>query len=421
MSRTRKILLPLLLGVSVVLIFSSLAGPYIGLGRNAEFILYKHAFINRRETLIAGIILFQAFLLVHLAAPVPRSNARPARKRWFMISGILLLFFVGLKIFDNFILETVTQNRFAFSYGGPVVDLRHDPGTGWVLSSRQTVEDSIPFRPGMGGYRDQLVPAEKVGNPSILMLGDGLVQGVAVDRNPARILGTMVAVKNLHEDADPVVNNLAMYGGTARQASDIVRHHGRLLEPDLIVLFAGPAETRIAAQFGVDVPPAFIDQVMTSGTLWQNRSGTNWLEEFLPATVGSLFRALSSRDAARTVEQRLDGYRQAKGLEGAPSPEVAAGGIAEAVRTIRRDIPDAPVILAFPPAGEDLDAELYSRVRERLHEWLGGDPDIRLIDLSQTFIRPAFSKPGYYGNEAQMEALMQPIADFIAAMPPRGN
>jgi hypothetical protein len=121
------------------------------------------------------------------------------------------------------------------------------------------------------------------------------------------------------------------------------------------------------------------------------------------------------------VEQRLDGYRQSKGLEGVPSTEVAAGGIAEAVRTIRRDLPDAPVILAFPPAGEDLDADIYSRVRERLYELLGGDPDIRLIDLSQTFIRPAFSKPGYYGSEAQMEALMQPVADFIAAMPPRGN
>jgi hypothetical protein len=419
MSDTRKVLLVTLLAVSVGLVFLGLFSPYLGLGRNAEFILYKLVYLNRRETLVVGIILFQAFLLVHLVGPSYAVSRSAPRSRWFIWVVVMLALLAGIKIFDNFIGDAIVERPALFANGGKGLAHRVYPYTGWHLVPGLHRADKVDVQVGEHGFRaDTVIDLDAPPAPDrrrLLLLGDGLAQGLASAVDPAAMLERALRQNNVRAIEDVEALNLAMHTGNADQAAAIVRRWGRGLDPDFVLLVAGPNELRVAMASGTDAPAGWSSQTIIAGSPDNPASGgLDWLSELLPSTAGVLRATVAGQLIAPDGVSAETRYREVFNLAGVSAEDIALQQILRALDGIRRDLPTTRIILALPPGGRDLDASAYDALRNALRD-AAGEGRFRVIDLAATFARPAFGEPGYFGTGADLEEFMQPVAEFIAA------
>ncbi|MEQ9325789.1 MAG: hypothetical protein RJQ21_00670 [Rhodospirillales bacterium] len=417
MSEMRKVLLVSLLAVSVGLVIVSLFAPYLGLGRNADYVLYKLFFLNRRESLVVGIILFLLFLLVHLVGPSYTAARTAPRSRWFAWFLGLLAVLAAIKVFDNFIEETIIDRPAMYANGGNGLAHRVYPYTGWHLVPGLHRADHVDIRVGEHGFRTAL----DVDSPPpsaarrLLLLGDGLAQGLASPEDPASLLEAALRDNSVRAIADIEAVNLAMHAGNADQSAAIVRRWGREVAPQIVVLFCGPNELRVALATGTDAPPGWSSQTILAGSPGNPDTGSlDWLSEILPSTAGVLRATVAGQFIAPDNAEAEARYRRDFNLEGIAAVDIAVRQILRAAGGIRRDLPAARIILALPPGGQGLDAESYRALRARLLD-AAGTGGFQVIDLAETFDRPSFGEPGYFGRPEDLAKLMLPIAEFIAA------
>lgn len=415
MSGTRKVLLVTLLALSVGLVVVGLFAPYLGLGRNNDFVLYKAIFLNRRESLVVGIILFQTFLLVHLVGPSYAAVRRGARNRWFAWFVGVLVLLAAIKMFDNFIGERIVDRPALHANGGAGLAHRVYPFTGWHLTSGLHRADGTDVRVGDHGFRiayDADRPPPAAGR-RLLLLGDGLAQGLASTDNPADLLVRALGGNAVRQVRDIEVVNLAMHGANADQAAAIVRRWGIGFAPEIVVLLTGTNELRTAQVSGIDAPPGWSSQTVLAGSPDDPHQGLDWLSELLPSTAGVLRSTVAGQFISPDAGSTEARYRESFNLDGIAAPEIAAAGILRALRAIHRDLPESRIVLALPPGGRDLDPQIYAGLRELLHGAAG--EDFQVIDLAETFDRPAFGEPGYFGRPEDLVKMMLPVAEFIAA------
>lgn len=417
MSGMRRVLLVTLLAASVGLVIVGLFAPYLGLGRNADFILYELLFLNRRESLVVGIILFLLFLLVHLVGPSYTAARTAPRSRWFTWFLGLLVVLAAIKVFDNFIGENIVERPAVFANGGKGLAHRVYPYTGWHLTPGLHHADWTDVRVGDHGFRtgiDVDAPPNS-GGRRLLLLGDGLAQGLASPENPAAMLEAVLRDNGVRAIADIEAVNLAMHAGNAEQAAAIVRRWGREIAPGIVLLFSGPNELRTALATGTDAPPGWSSQIILAGSPGNPDTGSlDWLSEILPSTAGVLRATVAGQFIAPDKAEAESRYRRDFNLAGMAAVDIAARQIVRAAGGISRDLPAARIILALPPGGRDLDAASYGALRTRLLD-AAGIGGFQVIDLAETFDRPAFGEPGYFGRPEDLVKLMQPVAEFIAA------
>lgn len=335
-------------------------------------------------------------------------------------SAVMLLFFLKLAdVGASLILTGRLVVIGDFDLEPPARQFSLYPYTGFHTPADRRYHGPMPYEtvPGTAG-RDYTVdsgdhgfwvdfdldspPAKGPDEFRILLIGGSAAQGwggTTNERMLYRLLEKTLQARCAGRGIKVRVVNLAMGGSITYQNFVALNLWGHQLEPDLILSFSGRNEMVVGSTNESDAFHTFFHAraAVEAADLYNSPSWLKTFYRFFPSLVrvdregtvsertpiGITLRGRLLNDYEGQTRQR---YLASSSIAGVDGPARAEMFYVHALRSIRRDFPAVPLLLAFQPIDE-FTRESYERFISGVKARLAKDPDPGLVvyDVHQVF------------------------------------
>lgn len=435
----------------LVIALLAYAAPWIGLGANENFVLYKFAGIARRHVVMLGVLLAAVGLLVPwymrnraaVAKSTQATSAYAARGlKVVLFYAIAIAFSVallvgGVKLVDIYISKTfpdpwydsATDKRTIRTYNLYPYDGFHLQANYHHVGPMPWGEfyDTFDYRSGPHGFFVDFdidnPPAKKPGEYRIILIGGSGAQGWGAQDNEHMLY--RVLEKRLNQElAGSGITvrliNLAMGGSVTYQNFIALNRWGHRLEPDMILSYSGANDITVpeAARSNVYNTNFFdLRGMMATSFFSESPPYVKRLAEWFPGIVkktpvGAVLRflALDSLTRQQTDEYnddfklgRLPTMYDGKQKSSVILDKISIPEFEHAMRSIRRDFPKIPIVYArqvidWRRVAKTLDMSAdYDRFWEHSVKALTGygDGAWLFVDLETYFIEKGYFGPNY--------------------------